>query len=150
TPSSALTVGTTYTVTVAGTVTDIDGIALGSTATWTFTTAAITVQVSPNSGTGSSVTFALSATDSGGYANVTQTDLFIGAFPGAPNSCYFEWDAPNAIFLRSDAGTSWSAATMGTATVLQNSQCSINANQVTVSGSGNTLTVNVPVTFLVN
>jgi Bacterial Ig-like domain len=40
TPTSALAAGTTYTVTVAGTVTDTNGNALGSTATWTFTTAA--------------------------------------------------------------------------------------------------------------
>jgi hypothetical protein len=148
-----LAAATTYTATVAGTVTDANGVALGSAVTWTFTTAAaasISVQVSPNSGSGSTVTFALSGTDSGGYANVNQLDLFIGPYGGAPNSCYFEWDAPNTIYLRSDAGTSWSGATVGTATVLQNTQCSINANQVTLSGSGNTRTINVPVTFLVN
>jgi hypothetical protein len=154
TPSSALATGTTYTVTVTGTVTDNNGVALGSTATWTFTTAdtsaPITVQVSPNSGSGTSVTFALSVTDIGGYANVTQSDLFIGPSIGAANSCYFEFDRPNGIYLRNDANTSWSVATVGTATVLQNSQCSINASQVTVSGSGNTITVNVPVTFLIN
>jgi hypothetical protein len=96
------------------------------------------------------VTFALSATDSGGYANVVQADLFIGQYPGATNSCYFEFDQPNAILLMSDDGTTWSTATVGSATVLQNSQCSIHANVVTVSGSGNTLTISVPVTFLIN
>jgi hypothetical protein len=92
----------------------------------------------------------LSATDSGGYTNLTQADLFIGQYPGATNSCYFEWDPPNTILLMSDAGTTWSSATVGSATVLQNSQCSIHANVVTVTGSGSTLTVNVPVTFLIN
>jgi hypothetical protein len=149
-----LATGTTYTVTVAGTVTDTNGNALGSAATWTFTTAAtavpIAIQVSPNSGSGSSVTFALSVTDSGGYASVTQADLFVGSSVGAANSCYFEFDQPNSIYLQNNANTSWSGATVGTATVLRNSQCSINASQVTVSRSGNTITVNVPVTFLIN
>src|ERR1041385_8239744 len=76
TPTSALAAGTSYTASVAGTVTDTNGVALGSTATWTFTTAvaaAISVQVSPNSGSGASATFSVSATDSGGYASITQT-----------------------------------------------------------------------------
>jgi len=50
-PSSALAAATTYTATVAGTVTDTNGIALGSTATWTFTTqssGAPNLLVSPN------------------------------------------------------------------------------------------------------
>src|SRR6266478_4746203 len=38
-PSAALAAATTYTATVAGTVTDTNGIALGTGATWTFTTA---------------------------------------------------------------------------------------------------------------
>jgi hypothetical protein len=108
------------------------------------------MQVSPSSGSGTSATFALSVTDTGGYASVKQADLFIGQSVGAANSCYFEFDPPNLIYLQSNSNTSWSGATIGTATVLQNSQCSINANLVTVSGSGNTLTVNVPVTFLIN
>jgi hypothetical protein len=154
TPSSALVAGTTYTVTVAGTVTDIYSIALGTTAMWTFTTAGtappITVQVSPNSGSGN-VTFALSATDNGGYAKVTQVDLFIGPNLGAINSCFFEFDPPSSLLLlRDDTNSSWSSATVGTSTMLKNSQCSINANQATVSESGNTITVNVPVKFSKN
>jgi hypothetical protein len=39
-PTSPLTFGTTYTVTVSGTITDVSGNALGSTTTWTFTTSA--------------------------------------------------------------------------------------------------------------
>jgi len=38
-PSAALAAATTYTATVAGTVTDTNGIALGTAVTWTFTTA---------------------------------------------------------------------------------------------------------------
>jgi len=41
-PSAALAAATTYTATVAGTVTDTNGIALGTAATWTFTTAGTT------------------------------------------------------------------------------------------------------------
>ena len=41
-PSTALVAATTYTATVAGTVTDTNGIALGTSASWTFTAAGTT------------------------------------------------------------------------------------------------------------
>jgi len=51
------------------------------------------------------------------------------------------------LFLYDDAGTVWSAATLGVAGTLSNSQCSINAGTATVTTSGMTLTWNLPVTF---
>jgi hypothetical protein len=106
-----------------------------------------TVALSPNSGSGSSATFSLGVTDAGGAGNVLQGALFIGAL-GATNGCYIDYQATtNVISLQSDTGTAWPSATVGSSTVLQNSQCSINAGLVTVSQSGNTLTLKVPVAF---
>ena len=42
TPAGPLALGTTYTATVAGTITDVTGIPLGADVTWTFTTANVT------------------------------------------------------------------------------------------------------------
>ena len=47
-----------------------------------------------------------------------------------------------------DAGTNWlGPMTLGTTGTLQNSQCSINVGSSSASGSGNTLTLNLPITF---
>src|SRR5437899_6351929 len=42
TPTSPLALGTVYTATVSGTVTDVVGIALGTNVAWSFTTAQLT------------------------------------------------------------------------------------------------------------
>ena len=55
--------------------------------------------------------------------------------------------ATNQINLLSDNATAWMPATLGSATTLQNSQCSLNVATATVAMSGNTLTLNVTVTF---
>jgi chitinase len=120
---------------------------------WTMPTLALvqtppTAQVSPATGTGSSVTFALSVSDNGGYSAVSQAVLLVGNAIGGVNSCYIDYGPGTGLLsLANDAGTGWLQATPGTATILQNSQCSVNAGTATVVSSGNTLTVNIPVTF---
>ncbi|HYM08907.1 MAG TPA: glycoside hydrolase family 18 protein [Terriglobales bacterium] len=108
-----------------------------------------TVSVSPNSGSGSSTTFSVAVTDgSSGFSAINQADLFIGNTVGAASSCYIDYNATTStVSLQNDAATGWSSATPGSAVTLQNSQCSVNAGLVTVSGSGNTLTLKVPVAF---
>ena len=55
--------------------------------------------------------------------------------------------ATNQLNLLNDAATAWLVATPGTATTIQNSQCSVNAASTTVASSGNTLTLNLAMTF---
>ena len=55
--------------------------------------------------------------------------------------------ATDQINLLNDNATAWMPATLGSATALQNSQCSLNVGTATVSSSGSTLTLNVTVTF---
>ncbi len=62
-------------------------------------------------------------------------------------ACCITAPRANQINLLGDNGTAWQAATLGSATTLQNSQCSINAATATVASSGNTLTWNVAMTF---
>ena len=60
----------------------------------------------------------------------------------ASNACLLYYNAAtNQINLLDDNGTAWQAATLGAATTLQNSQCSLNVAAATVSLSGNTLTL---------
>src|SRR5262249_59899074 len=67
--------GTTYWAPIAGTVTDTNGVALGSTATWSFSTAAappVIVSQSPASGaTGVSTSTTVSATFNRAMAGAT-------------------------------------------------------------------------------
>lgn len=53
----------------------------------------------------------------------------------------------NQVNLLNDAGTAWTAATVGAATTLQNSQCSLNLATTSVTQSGNNLTLNLAMTF---
>ena len=55
--------------------------------------------------------------------------------------------ATNQINLLNDGTTLWMPATLGSATTLQNSQCSLNAATATAVPSGNTLTLTVTLAF---
>jgi hypothetical protein len=106
-----------------------------------------TVSVTPTNGSGSA-TFALKASSAGGSSNIQQADLFIGTAVGATNSCWIEYWAPsNTLFLRSDNNATWAQATPGSSTALKNASCTVDVPSSRVSGSGNTLTVTLPVTF---
>ena len=109
------------------------------------------VYMTPNAGSGSSATFTLGITDGAGYSNVAQGALIIGNTVGATHSCYINYSAPtNTLSLLSDNNTTWSHATVGAVVFLQNGQCSVNAALAAVTGSGNTMTVKLPVTFTTN
>jgi hypothetical protein len=55
--------------------------------------------------------------------------------------------AANQINLLQNNGTGWLAAAPGAATTLQNSQCSVNVAATSVMWSGNSLTLNLAMTF---
>jgi hypothetical protein len=120
---------------------------------WTVTSTAgtpSTVSVTPSSGSGTSQTFALAYSDTAGASSLTQVWAYFNATLANPasNSCLLYYNtANNQINLLSDNATAWMPATLGSATTLQNSQCSLNVATATVVPNGNTLTLNVTVTF---
>jgi hypothetical protein len=119
---------------------------------WSFTTllTVTAVSVSPSSGSGTGQTFALQYSDTAGAANLQQVWAYFNATLANPasNACLLYYSTvTNQISLLGDNGTAWQAAPLGSATTLQNSQCSINAATSTVSSSGNTLTWNAAMTF---
>src|SRR6202040_3218229 len=63
--------------------------------------------------------------------------------------CYVHYSPPaNQVLLLNDAANGWlGPVLMGSANTLQNSQCSLNAQASSASGSGNNLTVNLALTF---
>jgi hypothetical protein len=120
---------------------------------WTVTSTAgtpSTVSVSPSSGSGASQTFALQYSDTAGASSLTQVWAYFNATLANPASsaCMVDYNtANNQINLLNDNATAWLSANLGSATTLQNSQCSLNVATATVAASGNNLTLNVTITF---
>jgi hypothetical protein len=109
-----------------------------------------TVSVTPGSGSGATQTFALEYSDTAGASSLTQVWAYFNATLANPasNTCLLYYNtANNQINLLSDNATAWMPATLGSATTLQNSQCSLNVATATAAPSSNTLTLNVTVTF---
>jgi hypothetical protein len=106
------------------------------------------VSVTPSSGSGGAQTFSFAFSDGNGYSDIVAAQLLIGPVLTASNSCYFYFNrSSNAIYLASNAGSWTGPVTLGSSSVLQNSQCTLNTASSSSSGSGNTLTVNLSITF---
>ncbi len=133
---------------------DVSGTSTGwqQLGTWTVQTATVTVtavSVTPASGSGLSQTFALQYSDSAGAASFAAAYAwFTATFPTATNSCLLYYSpSSNQISLLNDGGTAYTPATVGAATTLQNSQCSVNVGTSSATKNGNVLTLSLPITF---
>ena len=107
------------------------------------------VSVSPSAGSGWSQTFTFTLSDTAGAAAINEVYVMVnGAFSSA-SGCFFEYyHAANTFWLSNDADTAWQGSTaVGSGAAVSNSQCTLNGAGASVSGSGNQLTVSVPVTF---
>jgi hypothetical protein len=71
-----------------------------------------------------------------------------GALASGSASTCLVYYAPstNRIYLENNAATAWQSTPMGSGS-LSNSQCTVNAAGASVTAAGNTLTLNVPITF---
>jgi uncharacterized membrane protein len=106
--------------------------------------------VSPNAGTGASQTFALQYSDTAGATDVATTWVWFSATSvTAVNSCLVYYDrGAGKVSLLNDAGTQWMSGILGNAGSLQNQQCTVAlGGSSTVALSGNTLIVNLAMTF---
>ncbi len=105
---------------------------------------------SPSSGTGGTQTFALQYGDTAGAVDLNTAWVWFSPSMTASSagSCMVYYDRPaNRVFLLNDAGAAYVSALMGAATTLQNNQCAIAVGSSSASASGNTLTVNLAMTF---
>lgn len=129
-----------------------------SSSTWSFTTAAAstttagtpgTVSVNPSSGSGVYHVFSFVYSDSAGYQNLSGVHALINAVESTSSACWIYYDlAARTLYLANNAGTSWYSAPLGSANTLANSQCEINMSGVMYAGSGNNLTLNIPILFM--
>jgi hypothetical protein len=110
---------------------------------------------SPSGGSGSSQTFTFTATDVSGYSDVSVIAVAIetSQIVSAPAyACHLEYyPSNNYLYLNDDAGdynfTGREAPVGSGGSTISNSQCSINTASGSVSSSGRTLSVTVPITF---
>jgi hypothetical protein len=155
--STTLTILTTggaspggFTITVTGTG---GSLTHNATASLTITSGGSSgppapVSVTPNTGSGSSGTFAFAFSDPNGAADIASAQIDIGATLSATGSCYFYYArGSNAIYLATDAGAWQGPLAIGSAGTMQNSQCTVDAGASSVSTSGNTLILNLALSF---
>jgi hypothetical protein len=110
-----------------------------------------TVSVTPNSGSGSTQTFSFVFSDPVSYTAITSAQiLFKNPLAGSgAGGCYLLYYRPSStVYLTNDPATAWQTpVTLGQSGTLQNSQCSLDPLNSSVSGNENTLTLNLSLTF---
>jgi large repetitive protein len=118
---------------------------------WTPASAAVPtpVSVTPSSGGGVTQSFSFQFSDASGAGDIAGTAININSALGWAGSCGSYYDrGNNQLYLINDAGDGWlGPQTLGTSGTLQNSSCSIDLEQSSATGSGDTLTINLAITF---
>lgn len=123
--------------------------------------AAPAMTLSPTSGSGSTQTFRITATDKGGgFQSVGGINFLLNSSLNGANGCWFFYqpgqangNAPVGILsLASDDATNWSQTTTISSSStsvdpIHNSQCSVFGGPTTVQGDGDTLTLTITLTF---
>jgi hypothetical protein len=96
--------------------------------------------ISPINGTGLSQTFSLSFPDANGVSDIGKGFVLFNASLTGASACYVEFVAPKSLYLRNDANSAWSSPiTVGSATPLSNSQCTLTGSSLTAAPGGYTL-----------
>jgi hypothetical protein len=107
------------------------------------------VSAMPSSGSGLAQTFSYTVSDLNGFGDIAGTYTLINTTISAVSACHFFYNpSANLIYLIDDVG-GWSipAAVLGTAGSRSNSQCTLNTAASSVTTGGNSLTLNLVLTF---
>src|SRR5262249_21784902 len=106
--------------------------------------------VSPMNGSGASQTFSFIFSDADGYTDLNIVYGLFNSTLSTANACFFAYSRVDGhLYLFNDAGGGLvpGSLTPGGAGSLTNSQCTLDGPGSSVSGAGNTLTVNAALTF---
>jgi len=107
-----------------------------------------TTSVTPSSGSGLSQTFTFVASSVDGWADVDGFHVLFNSTLNAAHACWLYRDRTvGRLWLASDDTSSWNFVDPGSASTIQNSQCSISGSSYKTTGSGNAVTVTVNITF---
>ena len=108
------------------------------------------VSLTPDSGTGTLVTFQAVYSDPNGASDLNEILLQVNTAQSSADACYVYYQPKgNHLYLANDAGNVWMtpALTPGTAGTASNGQCTLDAGSSSFSTAGNDLTLNVALTF---
>jgi hypothetical protein len=100
-------------------------------------------------------TYTFTFTDTAGYADLFVLDVLTNSVLDGAGACYFAYvpttPTNGYLYLVDDAGDGGyapgSPIALSSGGTLQNSQCTLNTSGSSASGSGNTLTLNLPIAF---
>lgn len=105
--------------------------------------------VTPNSGTGSTQTFTFSFTDAAGASDITTASALFNSSQTLVSGCSVLYTAAtNKLALLTDSGAVPAGSITPGSGTQQNSQCTLNGTNSSVSRSGNVLTLNLSISFL--
>ncbi|MEZ5352868.1 MAG: BACON domain-containing carbohydrate-binding protein [Bryobacteraceae bacterium] len=112
----------------------------------------VVVGMSPASGTGSSGLFTFNFSDPDGFADLNILNVLISNAIDGRNACYIAFArSTGTLFLVNDAGQAGGpfagSITIPGSGAVGNSQCSINATGSSVTGSGNTVSLTLNMSF---
>ena len=107
------------------------------------------VSVTPASGTGATQTFNFVFTDPTAWTNIASGEVLINGSQINSRACYIHWDAAGkSLSLRDDGGDTWQGPVkIGGSTNLANSQCMLLPEKATVTGSGASASLSLPIEF---
>ncbi len=107
------------------------------------------VSVTPASGTGGGQLFSFVFSDPVAVSRLQTAEINIHDTNGTVTACHLRFDpAANTLALDNDAGTAWgTAAALGSAGILENTQCVVSPAMATAAVTGANLTLTVPVSF---
>ncbi len=107
------------------------------------------VSVTPSGLSGSAQTFAFNFSDPKGAVNIVSTFVDVAPTLSGVGACYLYYaHGMNLIYLADDSGNLTNAPlTVGVAGTKSNIQCTVDAGASWVTASGNTLTLNLAVSF---
>jgi len=107
-----------------------------------------TTSVTPSSGSGLSQTFTFAASSVDGYSDVQGAHVLFNSTLSATHACWLYLERGGGrLWLASDDASGWNFIYPGSTSTIQNSQCSISGSSYKATGSGNTVTVTVGITF---
>jgi hypothetical protein len=111
--------------------------------------------VTPGRSVSTGQTYTFTFTDTAGYSDLSVLDIVTNSFLDGINACYVAYVPTGAttgyLYLVDDAGdggyASGSPLLLSSGGTLKNSQCTINTAASSASASGNTLNLNLAITF---
>jgi hypothetical protein len=123
--------------------------ALGAWGVPVITTFPAVTGVTPSRGGGSSQTFTFTFNDTKGYQDLGVVNILINNFLDGRQSCYLAYSRPfNVLYLVNDAGSALLPGLGLNATGnVTNSQCTVQSAGSSATGSGNTLTLVLNMSF---